>query len=130
MRLALRQDSPPQGIGRRRPRAGITLVEIMIAVTVLSIGVLGLATTASYVSMQMGGGSQQTNAANVAQTVYDSLAARPCATLSNGSGTKNRVNVAWTVADSGFADYITQTITYKTRRGNRTITFRSMLPCR
>ena len=43
---------------RRRggARRGFTLIEMIIAIIVMSIGIMGLAGTASYVAQQMGGG--------------------------------------------------------------------------
>ena len=48
---------------RRRPRRGFTLIEVIIAIIVMSVGIMGLAGTAGYVATQMGGGNAQTIAA-------------------------------------------------------------------
>jgi type IV pilus assembly protein PilV len=83
-----------------RSRRGLTLIEVIIAIIVMSIGVMGLAGTASYVAQQMGGGNAQTIAAALATKVADSLSARRCAALVSGTQTKRGVTVKWTVADS------------------------------
>ena len=44
-------------------RRGFTLIEMIIAIIVMSIGIMGLAGTATYVATQMGGGAAQTVAA-------------------------------------------------------------------
>ena len=117
---------------RRRPRArsGFTVVEVILAIIVLGIGVLGLAGTAGVVTNQMGGGGTRTVAAGVAQSVFDSLNARPCTSITSGSAVMNRVNVAWTVADSGETRWIRQTLTFRTRRGMKTYSYSSMIWCR
>ena len=54
---------------RRRPgraRQGFTVIEMIIAIMVMSIGIMGLAGTARYVAMQMGNGRSQTIAATFA----------------------------------------------------------------
>lgn len=113
-----------------RRRRGISLVEVMTAVTVLGIGVLGLAGTASVVALQMGGGGQRTAAAGVAQQKYDSLSAVACTSLVSSTDSVRNVRVTWTVADSGFSRWVRQTVRFRTRRGYRTLTYDSMIPCR
>lgn len=114
---------------RRAPRSGVSVVEMLVAIVILSIGVLGMASTSGYVAAQMGGGKHQTVAASVSQQVYDSLTASPCASLADGTDSKRSVTVAWTVADSGRFKYVQQTLTYPTRRGTRTLTYANLIPC-
>lgn len=104
--------------GTRRPaRRGFTLVEVIVAIVVLSIGVLGLAGTASYVTMQMSGGREQTVAANMATKVMDSLSARRCPAIVDGTQTRRGVTVTWTVAESLRTRWVSQTVQYKPKRG-------------
>ena len=84
----------------RRARRGFTLIEMIIAIIVMSIGIMGLAGTASFVATQMGGGNAQTIAAAMVSKVSDSLAARRCSSLVSGNQTKRGVRIAWEVADS------------------------------
>ena len=50
----------------RRTRTGVTLVEILVAVVMLTVAVGGLLTSSAAVANQMGGGVRQTVAAGVA----------------------------------------------------------------
>ena len=102
----------------------------MVAVIVMGVGLLGLAGTASYVAMQIGGGQERTVAASVAQQVYDSLAARRCDLLAAGSDSIRQVRVWWDVIDSGAVIYVRQSVRFKTRRGYKTTSYSSMLACR
>jgi len=102
---------------RRAPRRGFTLVEVIVAIVVLSIGVLGLAGTASYVMTQMTGAREQTLAANRATAVMDSLSASPCSSLVGGTTTRRGVTVTWTVAESLRTRWVHQTVQYKPKRG-------------
>jgi prepilin-type N-terminal cleavage/methylation domain-containing protein len=117
---------------RLRSRRGLTLVEMIIAIIVMAIGIMGLAGTASYVAMQMGGGNAQTIAAAMAAKVADSVAARPCSALINGSRTSRGVKVTWTVGagNSARTRRVTETVEYKPKRGpTKSVTYTLALQC-
>ena len=114
----------------RPPRRGLTLIEMIIAIIVMSIGIMGLAGTATYVATQMGGGNAQTIAASLATKVSDSLSARRCASLVDGSQTVRGVSVAWTVADSSRTRWVTETVQYKPKRGpSKSLTYMVVVQC-
>ena len=114
----------------RRPRRGFTLIEMIIAIVVMSVGILGLAGTATYVATQMGGGQAQTLAATMATKVADSLAARRCSAIVNGSQTKRGVTVTWTVADSSRTRWVTESVDYRQKRGaTKTLTYTTVIQC-
>ena len=114
----------------RRERRGLTLIEMIIAIIIMSVGIMGLAGTASYVATQMGGGNAQTIAAGLATKVSDSLSARRCASLVNGSQTVRGVTVAWTVADSSRTRWVTETVQYKPKRGpSKSLTYTVVIQC-
>ena len=123
--VAMRRVSRP-----RRPRRGFTLIEMIIAIVVMSVGILGLAGTATYVATQMGGGQAQTLAATLATKVADSLAARRCSAIVNGSQTKRGVTVTWTVADSSRTRWVTESVEYRQKRGpTKTLTYTTVIQC-
>ena len=111
-------------------RRGFTLIEMIIAIIVMSIGIMGLAGTATYVATQMGGGSAQTIAAAMATKVSDSLAARRCAAIVDGTQTRRGVTATWVVADSTRTKWVTSTIQYKPKRGaTKTINYVTVIQC-
>ena len=112
-----------------RPRHGFTVIEMIIAIMVMSIGILGLAGTARYVAMQMGNGSTQTVAATFATKVSDSLSARRCASIVGGSATKRGVTITWTVADSTRTKWVTEQVQYKTKSGPKTVNYLTVIQC-
>ena len=115
---------------RPRTRRGFTLIEMIIAIIVMSIGIMGLAGTASYVATQMGGGAAQTVAAAVATQVTDSLASRRCSSLVGGSKTRRGVTITWAVSDSSRTKWVTEQVQYKPRRGpTKTINFVTVIQC-
>ena len=101
----------------QRDRRGMTLIEVIIAIIVMSIGIMGLAGTAGYVAQQMGGGNAQTIAAALATKVSDSLSARRCSALVSGNQTKRGVSISWSVADSSRTKWVTSQVQYKPKRG-------------
>ena len=87
-----------------RTRSGITIVELLVAVTVLTVGVGGLLKNSASVAKQMGGGVRQTVAATIAQSRIDSLSSLSCAKLASasvatGTSTKRGVTETWAVTD-------------------------------
>ncbi|MGH7625504.1 MAG: type IV pilus modification PilV family protein [Gemmatimonadaceae bacterium] len=91
---------------RRRPpraRQGFTIIELMIAIVVLSIGVLGLAGTSAMVSRMIGGAAQQTIAANVAASRFEKMRARQCSAITSGTAALRGTTETWTVSSVGTA---------------------------
>ena len=86
------------------PRRGLTIVELIVAIMVLSIGLLALASTAGYVMKMMSGGEAQSLASQVAQSRFDSLASVPCdkiaaagdALVVSGAAATRGITESWT----------------------------------
>jgi type IV pilus assembly protein PilV len=118
---------------RRRARRGFTLIEMIIAIIVMSIGVMALAGTAGYVATQMGGGRMQTIAATMSTKIADSLSARRCPALVNGSQTNRGVTVTWTVTPASPARTVRvdQTVQYRVKRGSatKTVSYQMIVDC-
>ena len=110
-------------------RHGFTVIEMIIAVIVMAVGVMGLAGTARYVAMQMGNGRTQTIAATFATKIADSLSARRCAAIASGSQTKRGVTITWTVADSSRTKWVTEQVQYKTKSGPKTVNYLTVIQC-
>ena len=126
MQMRRRSDRPRP----RQPRRGFTLIEMIIAIIVMAIGVMGLAGTASYVAIQMGGGNAQTLAAALATKVSDSLSARRCSALVGGTQTKRGVTVTWSVADSSRTKWVSEQVQYKPKRGPmKTVNYVTVIQC-
>lgn len=118
---------------RLRARPGFTLVELIAAMLILTVGMLSLATTTVYVSRQMSHASLQTVAAQVAQSRLDSLSSVRCDLLAvtgptTGSGTFRGVTESWTVTDGNDVKFITTRLTY--RGLTNPLAYKSVIPCR
>ena len=115
----------------RRARRGVTLIEVIIAIIVMSVGIMGLPGTAGYVATQMGGGNAQTLAAAMATKIADSLASRRCASLVDGTQTSRGVKATWTItAPIPKTRTINQTLEYTVKRGSKkSVSYQVMIQC-
>jgi len=86
-------------------RRGFTIVEVLIAIVMLSIGVLALASSAGGVTRMMSNGQRKTRSYAMATSLLDSLrkvAKANCGGLpASGSGNRGGMTIAWTVTNSG-----------------------------
>ena len=79
------------------PRAGFTLVEVMVALIILTIGVLGLAATTMHGVRQTTLSELTTERSAALQSVIEELRATPYEKLSSGSDEVGIFKVEWTV---------------------------------
>jgi type IV pilus assembly protein PilV len=122
----------------RRPRDGFTLAEIIVAIVILTIGLLAMASTSGAVARQMTGARRQTVAATIAQSRFDSLTSVRCAALApasgttstttSGSSTRGGVTETWTVTDGDDIKNITVRISFPGL--SSPLVYQSILPCR
>ena len=87
----------------RGPRAGFSLVELVIAVIVLTFGVLGLAGTTALVVRQITLSDVNTEREAALQTVVERLRATSTGSISSGSTTVGSYTIGWAVTDSSNA---------------------------
>ena len=112
-----------------RPRRGFTLIELLVSTFVLAIGLLALTGASAVVARQITGGAQLTLAATLAQSRFESMRVRDCASLEGGSATQGELRERWTVARSGALVEVTDTIMVPARHGWRLHAFRTALQC-
>ncbi len=112
-------------------RRGFTVVEVLIAVLVLSIGVLGLAATAAVTTRMIGQGHRFSEASAMAGQRFEMLRSGDCTTLTSGSAYEGRFVATWTVQDvaSGRARRVSMIVQSPTPRGMRADTFATTIPC-
>ncbi len=123
--LPRRSVAPRQADGR----AAFTLPEVLLAIMIFAIGILGLASTATFIAAQTGDARRLLDAAEAAGARLDSLRAIPCATLAPGLAPFPGGTIAWTVSTTPRSRAVRLTLT--TVRGARTNTFLldALLPC-
>lgn len=81
-------------------RGGFTLVELVIAVIILSFGVLGLAGTTMLVVRQVTLADVNTERSAALQSVVERLYATSTNTITTGNRTIGSYSVTWAVTDS------------------------------
>lgn len=84
-----------------RSRAGFTMVEVIIAIVILAIGVLGLAGTTAYIVRQVTLADVMTKRAMALQTIVERVQATPFTDLVAGSDSVGMYHVRWAVAAEG-----------------------------
>ena len=86
-------------------RSGFTIVEVLIAVIMLTIGILALASSVGGITRMMSGGQRKTRSYALVSSTMDSLrneAKRSCGGMVAGTGTgTGGFTRAWTVSNSG-----------------------------
>jgi len=117
---------PPILVGMR---PAFTIIELLVATVVLTVGVLALAATAGLVASQVGEGGQLTSTAHLARSILDSLTATPCASLTSSSVARDRTTLRWTVARDSAAARVDLSVGSALRRGARRDAYRALVPC-
>jgi hypothetical protein len=117
---------PPSSLGMR---PAFTIVELLVAIVVFTIGLVALAATSGLVAAGVGDGGRLTAAAHAARSMLDSLGATPCGAVVSGSATRDGVAVAWSVTRDSSAAHVDLAAGTALRRGNRRDTYRLVVPC-
>jgi len=122
-----------------RRDAGFSLIEVLVAIVILSIGLLALAQSSGSVTNMIGRSQQDSEAAATAQARIDNLrqtaagTTPKCTSLASGSATGPAAGTttAWTVSGSGDSRTVVVVVTYRIGggRGTRSETIRTVLGC-
>lgn len=120
--------------GRER---GFSIVEVLVAIVILTIGLLALAQSSGAVTTMIARGKQDTQAAAAAQQVLEQLrqeaaAATPkCQGLAGGTraGPQPGMTLNWAVSGTDDTRDVVVTVTYRIGRGTRPETIRAVLGC-
>ena len=115
---------------RLKNRRGFSMPELMAAVMILAVGVLGLASTAAVMTRQVHGGAKQSTAAQVAESRLELMRGTPCAALYGGSAMTRGVDEIWTVAPGANNTVrASVTVTYTANRAPQSRTYVSGIAC-
>jgi type IV pilus modification protein PilV len=110
---------------------GFTIIEVLVAVLVLSVGILGLATTAALVTRMIGQGERFSQASTMAAEQFEVFRSQSCSSLASGATTNGGFTLTWTVQDAagGRAKTVTIEVRSPTVRGTRADTFATTIGC-
>jgi prepilin-type N-terminal cleavage/methylation domain-containing protein len=120
-------------------RSGFSLIEVLVAVTVLSVGIVALAGSAATVTRMIGRGKMGTRAAELASQRFELLRLAAYQTTprcthatfaGGGPVTAQGVTETWTVTAAGTPRTVTETVTYRTAKGaTHTDVFTTRIGC-
>jgi len=101
---------------------GFTIVEVLVAVLVLSVGVLALVGTAGLVTRMVGQGHRFTEASALASERVELLRAQGCPSAGSGSETRGAYTISWRIIDEagGRGRRFFVSVQSPTTRGSRT----------
>ena len=110
-------------------RAGFTIVELLVAIVVMTVGILALAASAAVVTRFTRVSTQQTVVATAAQSRMERLRATNCASITAGVDTVRKVYMTWAVRTIPRGRVVTLSAAYDGPRGRRTKVFMEVVPC-
>ncbi len=119
-------------------RLGFTLVEVLVAILVLSVGLIPLVGTSAGITRMIGRGRMESRAARAASSRIEILRLAAHATsprctdptfVSGGPVTSGGMTESWLVAPPGTVRLIRVTVTYVTVRGPRAAVLETALTC-
>lgn len=120
--------------GSRRARRGMSLIELLVAMSILSVGLLAVAGVSGSISRSLGESRNETLAATAAMARFEALAGTDCASLTLGTVTEvttRGITERYLVTDNGNnTRMLIDTVSWKTRRGTRVAAFTTLIPCR
>jgi prepilin-type N-terminal cleavage/methylation domain-containing protein len=101
-----------------RSRSGFTLPELMVAIMIITVGVLALASSSAGTLKQMRAGNTATLAAMAAQSRMETIRSMGCNSISSGSATTRGMSEVWAVSSISAKIYaVRETVTYTPRAG-------------
>jgi Tfp pilus assembly protein PilV len=105
-------------------------VEVIVAVTVLAVGVLGAAASAVPVAHLIRWGGAVSSSATLAGSQVEAMRAAGCAALADGAATvAGGYRLNWTVSHSGTLRAVSVTVAISTGTGSRSETYGALLAC-
>jgi prepilin-type N-terminal cleavage/methylation domain-containing protein len=122
----------------RQARAGMTLVEVLMAIVVLGIGILGLAGSSGLATRMIGSGKVETLAAMRAASRLELLRAAANSTTPHcqapsfsggGPVLSDALTESWAVTPSGSLRGVRVIVSYRTVHGVRSALVESKITC-
>jgi prepilin-type N-terminal cleavage/methylation domain-containing protein len=112
-----------------RACSGYTLIEVIVALLVFTVGALALAASSAVVAQSLAMDALRERAGRIASSRIEVIKSQ-CGIAANGSETIRQIQSSWAIArtDSSVVS-ITESVSYASPRGPRTETFRAMARC-
>jgi Tfp pilus assembly protein PilV len=125
--------APRRRRGLARNRKGLSIIEVIIAMIVLTFGLLGMAGFSLTVTKQYKASTKQEIAALMVQSRIDSVASIRCQALApsgtqSGTYTMLGVTEKWMIVDGNDIKTLIDSVSFSPRA--RALEYRSIIPCR
>jgi len=115
-------------------RGGFTIIEMLVAITIATVGLLALIACSNYLLRSLDGASRDTVAAVSAQSGLEELAGSACASLPLNTvtvTTSRGITRRTRILDNGNdTRAVLDSLSWTTRIGTRRTVVASILPCR
>jgi type IV pilus modification protein PilV len=110
---------------------GFTVIEVIVAIIILSVGILGLASSAATVTRMIGQGQRFSEASAMASERFEILRAQQCEDMDGGDETKGMFEIDWEVStvNGTQGNMIEVIVTSPTGIGERADTFVTVVSC-
>ena len=120
--------------GAAAARRGVTLVELIVAITILTVGLLGFVASSAFLTRGLSGANSDTVAGVIAQSGLEELAGTACLTipLNTTSQTVTRgITRRSRVTNNGNNTLlVVDTLKWTARGRARVVAVQSIIPCR
>lgn len=115
-------------------RRGVTLVELIVAITILSVGLLGFVASSGYLTRGLSGANSDTVAGVIAQSGLEELAGTACLTIplnqTRQTVTRGITRRSLVTNNGNNTLLVLDSLTWKARGRSRVATIQSIIPCR
>lgn len=98
-------------VERRSADGGFSMIEVIIAIVILTVGVLGLAGTTAYIVRQVTLADLMTERSAAFQTIVDRIQSLPYDSVGSGSTTIGVFSATWSSVNSGPQNKVVTIIT-------------------
>ena len=111
-------------------KAGYTLIEVIVALLVFTVGALALAASSAMIARAMATNALRERGGRVAVSRIE-LIKSECGTAASGSESVQQIQSSWSVTRSDNSRVsVIETVSYESPRGPRSQTYRTTLWCR
>ncbi len=108
----------------------MTVVEVLVALMLLSVGLLAMAGSSGILLRQLDDAQRAQRATRTARNRLASLASRPCGDRLPGTAVADAgIRERWTVTTADSLSLLADSLSWPTSRGDARIVFRTATPC-
>ncbi|HJQ54369.1 MAG TPA: prepilin-type N-terminal cleavage/methylation domain-containing protein [Gemmatimonadaceae bacterium] len=113
-----------------RQRDGYSLVEVIVALMLFTVGALALMSTSTVLAIQLGNDARRERAGRIAAERIE-VVRSTCHAAATGTERVGDVTSSWAVTPGVRNDLlVVETASYLTSRGSRIDSLRALVPCR